>query len=99
MNSAQLSIAAYYANNHDYFKAVCFGQETKLDDEGNDILHPDTGKPWYIGESGHCTNMQAFGLVKPEEVQEAIRTQNSELIKSIGLRRKKSKGATFGVNL
>lgn len=97
MNSAQLSIAAYYANNYDYFKAVCFGQETKLDDKGNDILHPETGKKWYIGESGHCTNMQAFGIVSPDEVKEAIRTQNQELIHDIGLRRKKSKGATFGV--
>ena len=97
MNSAQLSIAAYYANNYDYFKAVCYGQETKLDDEGNDILHPDTGLPWYIGESGHCTNMQAFGLVSSDEVVKAIETQDQKLIKSIGLRRKKSKGATFGV--
>lgn len=98
MNSAQLSIAAYYANNYDYFQSVCFGQETKLDDQGNDILHPDTGKPWYIAESGHCTNMQAFGLVAPSEVEKAIITQDPALIKSIGLRRKKSKGATFGVN-
>ena len=97
MNSAQLSIASYYANNYDYFKAVCFGQETKLDDKGNDILHPDTGKPWYIAESGHCTNMQAFGLVSPEEVQLAIKTQDQDLIHDIGLRRKKSKGATFGM--
>lgn len=97
MNSAQLSIAAYYANNYEYFKAVCFGQETKIDEHGNDILHPDTGKKWYIGESGHCTNMQAFGLVQPSEVQEAIRTQCEKLIHDIGLRRKKSKGATFGV--
>lgn len=99
MNSAQLSIAAYYANNREYFRAVCYGQETKLDEKGNDILHPDTGKPYYIGESGHCTNMQAFGLVTEAEVLEAIRTQCPKLIKSIGLRRKKSKGATFGVNL
>ena len=98
MNSAQLSIAAYYANNYEYFNAVCFGQETKLDEQGNDILHPDTGKPWYIGESGHCTNMQAFGLVQPSEVEKAILTQDPALIKDIGLRRKKSKGATFGVN-
>ncbi|AUR91527.1 coil containing protein [Vibrio phage 1.161.O._10N.261.48.C5] len=97
MNSAQLSIAAYYANNYDYFKAVCFGQETKLDEQGNDILHPETGKKWYLAESGHCTNMQAFGLVSPDEVQRAIRTQDQELIHDIGLRRKKSKSATFGV--
>lgn len=96
MNSAQLSIAAYYANNYEYFKAVCFGQEKKIDALGNDILHPDTGKPWYIGESGHCTNMQAFGLVSAEEVAEAIKTQDAGLIKSIGLRRKGSKAGTFG---
>ena len=97
MNSAQLSIASYYANNYDYFKAVCFGQETKLDAQGNDILHPETGEKWYIAESGHCTNMQAFGLVSFEEVQRAICTQDQELIHDIGLRRKKSKRATFGV--
>lgn len=97
MNSAQLSLAAYYANNYEYFKAVCFGQETKLDEHGNDILHPKTGKKWYIAESGHCTNMQAFGLVSPEEVKRAIETQDPDLIHDIGLRRKKSKAATFGV--
>ena len=97
MNSAQLSIASYYANNYEYFKAVCFGQETKLDEHGNDVLHPKTGRKWYIGESGHCTNMQAFGLVSPEEVERARRTQDPELIHSIGLRRKKSKRSTFGV--
>jgi hypothetical protein len=43
--------------------------------------------------------MQAFGLVSSEEVEKAIETQDKKLIKSIGLRRKKSKGATFGVNL
>ncbi|BAV80984.1 DNA polymerase [Vibrio phage RYC] len=97
MNSAQLSIAAYYANNVDYFKAVCFGNEFKVDEDGVEVEHPDTGKPWYLGESGHCTNMQAFGLVEPTEVEKAIITQDQDLIHSIGLRRKKSKGATFGV--
>ena len=97
MNSAQLSIAAYYANNEDYFKAVCFGNEFKVDEEGVEVPHPESGEPWYLGESGHCTNMQAFGLVDPSEVQRAIETQNQDLIHNIGLRRKKSKGATFGV--
>ena len=29
MKSAQLSIAAYYANNYDYYMAVAFGEEKK----------------------------------------------------------------------
>lgn len=86
MKSAQLSIAAYYANNYDYYMAVADGQEVKKDDEGNEI---------YIGESGHCVNARAFGLVTEAEFQEALRTQDHDLLHSIMLRRGKSKGGTF----
>lgn len=96
MNSAQLSIAAYYANNYDYFKAVCYGQEFKVDDKGNEIIHPDTGKPWFIGESGHCVNSRAFELISEEEWKTAVEKQDQDLIHSMGLRRKKSKAGTFG---
>jgi len=96
MNSAQLSIAAYYANNYDYFKSVCYGQEFKVDDKGNEINHPDTGEPWYIGESGHCANSRAFELISQEEWQRAVKTQDQELIHTLGLRRKRSKAGTFG---
>ncbi|AUR89114.1 ribonuclease H-like domain protein [Vibrio phage 1.121.O._10N.286.46.C4] len=97
MNSAQLSIAAYYANNFDYFKAVCYGNEFRVDEKGNEILHPDTGKPWYLSESGHCTNSRAFELFSKEDSDRAVATQDQELIHKLGLLRKKSKGATFGV--
>lgn len=93
--SAQLSIAAYYANNYEYYKAVAEGEEFKTDEKGNEILHPDTGKPWYIGESGHCVNARAFTLVSDEEWKRAVETQDQDLIHSIGLRRKKSKGGSF----
>ena len=96
MNSAQLSIAAYYANNYDYFKAVCYGQEFKVDDKGNEVLHPDTGQPWFLGESGHCVNSRAFELISEEEWKRAIKTQDQDLIHSMGLRRKNSKKGTFG---
>ena len=96
MNSAQLSIAAYYANNYDYFKAVCYGQEFKVDDKGNEILHPETGQPWFIGESGHCVNSRAFELISEEEWKRAVEQQDQDLIHSMGLRRKKSKAGTFG---
>lgn len=82
MKSAQLSIAAYYANNYDYYMAVADGQETDAD-----------GK--YIGMSGHCVNARAFGLVTDEEWKRAVETQDEELLHSIMLRRKLSKGGTF----
>lgn len=97
MNSAQLSIAAYYANNYEYFKSVCYGNEFKVDDKGNEIPHPDTGEPWYLSESGHCTNSRAFELFSKEESDLAVKTQDQKLIHRLGLLRKKSKGATFGV--
>lgn len=85
MKSAQLSIAAYYANNYDYYMAVADGQEVRM--EGD--------KEIYIGESGHCVNARMFELVTEEEWKEAIATQDPDLLHSIMLRRKKSKGGTF----
>ncbi len=86
MKSAQLSIAAYYANNKSYYDAVADGQEFIKDENGNDI---------YVGESGHCVNARAFTLVTEEEWKRAVETQDQELIHSISLRRKKSKGGSF----
>lgn len=80
--SAQLSIAAYYANNDKYYDAVASGAE--LDKEDN-----------YIGESAHCFNARAFGLVSDNEWKDAILHQQHDLLTSIGLRRKKSKGGSF----
>ena len=96
MNSAQLSIAAYYANNYEYFQSVCYGQEFKVDDKGNEIIHPVSGQPWYIGESGHCTNSMAFELFLKAERDLAVKTQDQDLIHKLGLIRKKSKKGTFG---
>lgn len=97
MKSAQLSIAAYYADNYDYYKAVADGMEVKIGDDGNEIIHPDSGHAWYLGESGHCVNARMFTLVTDEEWKRAVETQDPELIKSISLRRKKSKGGSFAV--
>lgn len=82
MKSAQLSIAAYYANNNKYYDAVASGREE--DDEGN-----------YLGESAHCFNARAFGLVSHADWAEAKLNQQHDLLKSIGLKRKKSKGGSF----
>lgn len=86
MKSAQLSIAAYYANNKEYYDAVADGQEVSTNESGEEI---------YIGESGHCVNARMFTLVSEAEWQEAVRTQDPDLLKSISLRRKKSKGGSF----
>lgn len=95
MKSAQLSIAAYYANNYNYYLAVADGKEIKTDEFGNELIHPISGKPWYLGESGHCVNARAFTLVSEEEWKRAVETQDQELIHHISLLRKKSKGGSF----
>jgi hypothetical protein len=95
MKSAQLSIAGYYARNKEYLDAVLDGQEFKLDDSGNEVMHPTTGKPWYVGESGHCVNARAFGLVTDEQWKRAVETQDQEVIEWIGTQRKLSKGGSF----
>ncbi len=94
--SAQLSLAAYYTNNESYYNAICYGSENKLDSEGEEIIDSNTGKPIYLGESGHCVNARAFGLVTKEEFERAVLTQDETLLKHISLQRKRSKGATFG---
>mgnify|MGYP003635644213 CR=1 FL=1 len=86
MKSAQLGIAAYYANNFEYYDAVASGQEVVKDENGKEV---------YVGESAHCFNARAFTLVSEEEWKEAIRSQDPTLIHSIALRRKKSKGGSF----
>lgn len=88
MKSAQLAIAAYYANNSEYYEAVASGQEVEKDAEGNEI---------YIGQSAHCHSARNFGMVTQEEFERAKATQDPELLHSIMLRRKGSKAASFGV--
>lgn len=84
MKSAQLSIAAYYANNWEYYNNIATGEEE--DENGN-----------YVGQTAHCVNARMFGMVTEEEWKRAVDTQDPELLKSIGLRRKKSKGGSFAV--
>lgn len=84
--SSQLSIAAFVTNNVQYYDAVAKGVEFENDEEGT---------PIYKGTSAHCLNARYFNLVTKGEWQEAIDTQNPDLIHDIVLRRKKSKGLSF----
>lgn len=84
MKSAQLSIAAYYANNYEYYNNVASGME--YDEDGV-----------YLGQTAHCVNARMFGMVGEDEWIRATSTQDKELIHSITLRRKKSKGGSFAV--
>ena len=88
MRSCQLALAAYYSNNFDYYMAVATGNEFKLNEDGSEMLHPVSGKPWYIGESGHCVSARAFGLVTEEEWKTAVEKQDQELIHKLHLVRK-----------
>lgn len=84
MKSAQLSIAAYYANNYEYYNSVASGQE--LDENGV-----------YVGQSAHCVNTRMFGMVSESDWLRAVETQDKELIHKISLKRKASKGGSFAV--
>lgn len=95
MKSAQLSIAAYYAKNWEYFDSIINGEQFKLDEYGDKIINPATGHPFYLGESGHCVSSRAFGIVTDEEWQRAVKTQDWDLIEELDLKRSYSKGASF----
>ncbi len=84
MKSAQLSIAAYYANNEDYYYNVATGVEFAEDGT-------------YVGTSAHCVNARMFGLVTQRQWEEAKTTQDLDLISSLSLIRKGSKGGSFAV--
>jgi hypothetical protein len=84
MKSAQLSIAAYYANNWEYYNNVASGIE--FDEDGN-----------YVGETAHCVNTRMLGMVDVIDWKEAIRTQDKKLIEILSLKRKKSKGGSFAI--
>ncbi|QHZ59827.1 DNA polymerase I [Alteromonas phage vB_AmeM_PT11-V22] len=84
MKSAQLSIAAYYANNWDYYNNVAAGME--FDEDGK-----------YVGETAHCVNTRMLGMVSDEDWREAVRTQDHTLIEKLSLKRKKSKGGSFSI--
>ncbi len=86
MNSAQLAIAGYYAGNKKYYDQVCSGDEYVDDADGNKI---------YIGESGHCANARAFGLISDKMYERALKTQDPDLLHEMGLIRKFSKGGSF----
>jgi|TARA_A100001518_G_C1227286_1_gene80656 hypothetical protein len=88
MASAQLAILSFYARNAEYYEAVASGLELDKDEDGNEF---------YVGMSAHCHSARNFGMVSTEEFERAVKTQDPELIHSISLRRKKSKGASFGV--
>lgn len=83
--SAQLQICSVVANNVEYYEAVAKGNEFKKVD----------GKDVYIGTSAHCVNARGFQLITRQQWQEAIDTQNPELIHELGLLRKKAKAPAF----
>lgn len=97
--SSQLSIAAFFAKNKEYYDSVASGSEYKEDEQGNKVLDEVTGKPIYLGTSAHCFSARNFGIVSQEEYKRALELQfeDEPLLHSIGLRRGFSKGASFGV--
>lgn len=85
--SSQLSIAAFIANNVEYYTAVASGQQT---------IENEDGTKTYLGESAHCVNARNFGLVSHEDWRRARETQDHDLIAHISMMRDKyAKGLAF----
>ena len=84
--SSQLSICAFVTNNTDYYNAVATGVEFANNEDGSTTYH---------GSSAHCVNSRYFNLVTKSEWEDAVSTQNADLIHEIVLKRKKSKGLSF----
>lgn len=84
--SSQLSIASFVTNNVDYYNAVATGVEFKNEEDGSET---------FVGTSAHCVNSRYFNLVTEDEWKEAVKTQDTELVHSIVLRRKSGKALSF----
>lgn len=84
MKSAQLSIAAYFANNFEYYNNVATGEEYDANDK-------------YVGMTAHCVNARMFGMVTEEQWETAVKTQDKDLIDHLTNIRSNSKGGSFAV--
>ena len=84
--SSQLSICSFVTNNVEYYNAVATGVEFKNEDDGSLT---------YVGSSAHCVNSRYFNLVTDADWKKAVHEQHEELIHTIVLARKKSKGLSF----
>jgi hypothetical protein len=84
--SSQLSICALVTNNTSYYNAVATGVEFENNEDGSTN---------YVGSSAHCVNSRYFNLVTEADWLEAVHSQHEELIHTIVLARKKSKGLSF----
>lgn len=84
MKSAQLSIAAYYANNHVYYDSVASGIEAE-----------ENGT--YVGLSAHCVNARMFGMISEGDWKRAVESQDKDLIHRLSIIRSESKGGSFAV--
>lgn len=82
MDSAQIRLLANFMGDSEYTKAVLEGMEF---DENHK----------YLGTDAHTKNAMAFGTLPEDLVQEAIDTQDPEVIKQCSDIRKTSKNAFF----
>lgn len=84
MDSAQLRILANYMDDEKFTYAVMSGTE-------RDENHK------YVGTDAHTVNGIAFGLINEDEVIEARRTQDEELIDKITAGRKLAKNGIYAL--
>ena len=81
-----LKIAAFLANNVEYYQAIVNGEEYQAN--ANSELE-------YVGTSAHCYHARYLGLVTEEEHKKAVDTQDYALIADLHARRQKAKSMTY----
>lgn len=84
MDSAQLRLLANYMGDDEFTQAVMEGTEF---DENHK----------YVGSDAHTFNSRFFGLIDDADWQEAIETQDKELIQKLSNARKKGKNGIYAL--
>jgi len=86
MDGSQLRLSADFAGNIEYGESLVVGIEDYTD---------DSGKTTYVGRDSHTLNCIGFGLATEEQRDEAVRTQDHELIHQMGIARSNGKNGTY----
>ena len=101
MSGAQLRLAADFTNNREYAEALVRGNETEefsiVDHKGNYFKKDEERGvvEVYTGADAHTINCIGFKLATEEQKDLTIKTQESSLIKAMGLARKIGKNGTY----
>lgn len=84
MDSAQLRLLANYMGDYEFTRAVVDGEEFDADHN-------------YVGTDAHTFNSRMFGLISDKDWEQAIETQDKELIGKLSKARKVGKSGIYAM--